>query len=266
MLIDSHAHLDIINTKIDILPIINRANNKNVSSILSINTKIDNFDTHYKKIKNYKSIWFTVGEHPCNINKNNIPSKEKILKYLSKPKVIGVGETGLDFYYSKKYMDSQYKSLKNHIDASLLTDLPLIIHLRNSEKELIDFLINENKKNQLKVVMHCFNCSKNSLIKCLDNNFFISLSGIVTFKNAKDLQDLVKFIPLNRLLLETDSPFLTPSPKRGEMNEPCNIHYIALFISNLIKIDLAKLAKYTSNNFYKLFSKAIKYDNISYEN
>ena len=264
MLVDSHAHLDFHKLSSNFDNIINNAKENNISSILSINTRLDNFENLYKLINKYRSIWCSVGEHPCNINKNNIPTKKDILSHINE-KVIGIGETGIDLNYSSSNIQFQFESFKNHIDASLDSNLPLIIHLRKSEKELMNFLINENKKNKLKVVMHCFTGSLDLLKKCIDNDFNISISGIITFKNALNLQNIVKNIPIDKLLVETDSPFLPPVPFRGKTNEPAYLHYTVLFLSSILNISYQELSEITYNNFYNIFTKATKYERIIYE-
>ena len=266
MFIDSHAHLDFNEISSNFSKVIKNSNKNKITSILSICTKIKSFKKLYNLIKNYKSIWCSIGEHPCNISKNNIPLKNDILSYTLEKKIIAIGETGLDFFHSTKNIDYQYESLQSHIDASVESNLPLIIHLRNSENELIKYLSSENKKYKLKVVMHCFTGSKKLLFECLDNDFYISLSGIITFKSSLDLQNLVKSIPLDKLLIETDSPFLSPVPFRGKSNQPSNVYYIAKFISLILNTNINTIGFHTSNNFYKLFSKAIRYDEINYEN
>ena len=264
MLIDSHAHLDFDELSENLPNIVKNANYNKISSILSINTKLNEFNKLFNLIKKYKSIWCSVGEHPCNININNIPNKNDIISLINN-KVIAIGETGLDLYYSSKNFEYQLESLKNHIDASIETNLPLIIHQRNSENELMNFLIKENINNNLKVIMHCFTGSSEMLTKCLDNDFFISISGIITFKNSYDLKNIICNIPINKLLIETDSPFLSPVPNRGKTNEPSNVYYTAKFLSNLFKIQFDNFCEQTTNNFYKLFTKAIKYESIIYE-
>ena len=264
MLVDSHAHLDFEEISSNFHNIIKNANINNISSILAINTRLENFNKLYKQIKNYKSIWCSIGEHPCNINIDNIPTKDKILSYIN-DKVIGIGETGIDLYYTDKNIEHQFVSFKNHIDASIEAKLPLIIHLRNSENELMNFLVQENKKNELKVVMHCFTGTEKLLKKCLDNNFYISLSGIVTFNNSKNLQNLIKTIPIDKIIIETDSPFLSPVPYRGKRNQPSYIYNTAIFLSSLLNINFEEFANITTNNFYKIFTKATKYERIVYE-
>lgn len=264
MLIDSHAHLDSDILISSFNEIIKNAIINNISSILTINTKLDNFNKLYNLIKDYNSIWCSVGEHPNYIKNDNIPTTKEILNLINN-KVIGIGETGIDLYYSDDQIDYQFESFKNHIDASIESNLPLIIHLRNSENELMNFLIKENKKTKLKVVFHCFTGSMNLLRKCLDNDFFISISGIVTFKNSSELQNTVKNIPLNKLLIETDSPYLAPMPNRGKNNQPSYIKFTADFLSQLLNINFEELSERTTQNFYDFFTKAIKYEKISHE-
>ena len=266
MFVDSHAHLDFKDLKNNFTKIFDNSIKNKISSILTICTKINEFQILTHLINKYNSIWCSIGEHPCNILKNNIPNTKIITDLSDHYKVIAIGETGLDFYYTKDNTDFQYESFNNHLEASIKTNLPLIIHLRNSEKETMEFLTKENKKNNLKVIMHCFTGNKKTLFECLNNNFYISLSGIVTFKNAYDLQNLLKNIPLDKLLLETDSPYLSPVPLRGKINEPSNIRHIAKYISSKLNISEENIGKYTTENFYKVFSKAKKYNQISHEN
>tara|TARA_Y100001970_G_C14131015_1_gene801706 strand:+ start:561 stop:1358 length:798 start_codon:yes stop_codon:yes gene_type:complete len=264
MLIDSHAHLDLLSKSVDFKTIIVNAIKQNITSILSINTEINKFDELDSMIKNYKSIWLSIGEHPCNINKNNIPNTNNIISKINK-KVIAIGETGIDLYHNKDNFKSQVLSLENHIEASIISKLPIIIHQRESEKELIDLLSNINKKNKIDVIMHCFTGSTDFLYKCLDNEFYISISGIVTFKKAYLIQKLLKEIPIKRLLIETDSPYLSPVPYRGKLNEPANLIYTAKYISSYINMDFNDFIDKINKNFYRLFTKAIKYERIEYE-
>ena len=195
-MIDSHCHLNFNTIKNNFSQIIENAIKKNITSILSINTKLEDFQSHYELIKNYDSIYLATGQHPEYVNKNDIITVDEITLMTENNKVIGIGETGIDLYYSNENIKSQYKSFENHIEASLKTNLPLIIHQRKSENEIIDVLSNY-KNNSLSLVMHCFTGSKKLRNFCLDLNYFISLSGIITFKNANDLRNTVKDIPLN---------------------------------------------------------------------
>ena len=262
-MIDSHCHLFFDNLSNNIETIIQNAIKNQVSAILSINTNPDDFLEHYKLIDKYKSIFISYGLHPDEVNTSNLLSSNKIDSFCNKEKVVGIGETGLDFYHSKTNKNLQIKSFENHIESSYKNDLPLIIHQRNSEKEIIEILKSYIKSKPLNVVFHCFTGSELLKNFCIENNMYISLSGIITFKNANNLREIIKNIPLDLLLIETDSPFLAPVPKRGKMNEPSYIKYIAEFLSNFYCISFDQFIKSTDKNFYKLFSKANRYNGIS---
>ena len=183
-MIDSHCHLNFDSLSKDFSSIIKRAKENNITAILSINTNPDKFESHYQLIKKHQSLFISYGLHPENVNSFNIPSIKCLKFYCEYEQVIGIGETGLDFYRSNEYKSEQYKSFENHIECSYETNIPLIIHQRNSEKEIIDVLNNYQKSKPLKVVFHCFTGSAKLRSFCLDNEFYISLSGIITFKNA----------------------------------------------------------------------------------
>ena len=226
---------------------------------------MEDFNAHHDLIKNYKSIFISIGQHPEYVNLNNIVSTEKIISISKNKKVIGIGETGIDLFHSKEHIKSQYKSFENHIEACLETQLPLIIHQRNSEKEIIDILSNY-RNFSLPLVMHCFTGSKKLRDFCIESNYYISLSGIITFKNASNLREIIKDIPLNLLLIETDSPFLTPYPYRGiKPNEPSYVYYVGKYLSDFFKISINEFEEITDNNFYSLFNKAFRYKEILYE-
>ena len=261
-MIDSHCHLFFDNIKKNLTSIIDNAKNNNITSILSINTDPFEFTNHYELIKDIKGIYISYGLHPEKITNENLITKELIISNLSKDKVIGIGETGLDFYHSIKFKKQQFKIFEAHIEASIESKLPLIIHQRNSEIEIMEVLKKYQKSNNLKVVFHCFTGSDALKKFCIENNYYISLSGIVTFKNAIDLRDVIKDIPLSLLLIETDSPFLSPTPYRGKMNQPANVKIIGEYLSQLYEMSINKFENITDNNFYNLFSKAIRYNKI----
>ena len=224
---------------------------------------MEDFVSHYKLIEEYKSVFISCGQHPEHVtNKDIISAEDIIFTCKNNEKVIAIGETGVDLYHSTDYIQSQYKSFENHIEACIETKIPLIIHQRNSEDEIIDILSNYNNYS-LPLVMHCFTGSKKLRNFCIEANYFISLSGIVTFNNANDLREVIRGIPLELLLIETDAPFLTPVPMRGKTNEPSFIRHTGEFLSKLYDISLLEFEKITDNNFYNLFSKAIRYKEIS---
>ena len=251
-MIDSHCHLD-HDTLIDNLEeIISRSKAAGINKILTICTTYKSYKNILKIIKKDPIIFGTFGIHPHEADKDKI-NCEKIIEEISKEeKVIGVGETGLDFYYNNSDKIDQIKSLEEHIKAAVKLKIPLIIHSRNAEKETLE-IFDKYKKEKLKILMHCFTGSKEFAQKLLDFNTYFSASGIITFKNSQDLQETFKIIPLNRLLIETDSPFLAPEPKRGKKNEPSFVKYTAEKLAFIKNISNKELIKTTSNNFNNLF-------------
>lgn len=262
-MIDSHCHIYFESLKNNLPLIIDNAKKNNITAFLTINTDPEEFLNHYKLIKNYKSIYISYGLHPQNVSNTISISKNEILNYTNIDKVIGIGETGLDFYHSSEFIKEQYKNFEQHIEASIDSNLPLIIHQRNSEKEIMEVLRHYQKNYNLKVVFHCFTGTFKLMNFCLQNNYFISLSGIITFKNAKELRKVIQEVPLSSILIETDSPFLAPVPFRGKSNQPSHVKYIAEYLAIFFKTSLTEIVKVTDDNFYKLFSKAIRYNEIS---
>ena len=261
-MIDSHCHLNFHSLRNNFDELIINLKKNNLTSILTINTDPKDFIDHLNLIRKYQSIYISYGLHPANVNDDTVLTKKDILLNCNNQKVIGIGETGLDFYHSIKFKKKQYEIFETHIEASIDNQLPIIIHQRNSENEIIDVLKSYQKKNNLSVVFHCFTGSKKLLNYCLNNNYYISLSGIITFNNAKELREIIKNISLDYLLIETDSPFLSPVPMRGKSNQPAYVKYIAEFLSKFFNISLKQFIEITDNNFYKLFSKAKRYNNF----
>ena len=258
-MIDSHCHLNFKSISKNIEKIIENSKNNNVTSILSINTNPKDFHDHLELIKNFNGIYLSYGLHPCEVEKSTQLSYLEFDTFCANPLVVGIGETGIDLYHSVDKLNEQIDIFKLHIEASIRHNLPLIIHQRNSEKEIINILDNYRDKN-LKIVFHCFSGSKKLLNYCLENKYYISLSGIVTFKNAEILRNIIKDYPLNLILIETDSPFLAPVPMRGKPNEPSYIKFIAQYLSDFYNINIQEFIKKIDNNFFELFNKT-KRDN-----
>ena len=256
-MIDSHCHLNFESLSKDLKNVIKRCDKNNVKKILSINTKPNEFKNHLDLIKNYKNIFISYGIHPQEVNNKTFFSFKDIEKYIYNSKLIALGETGLDFYYSNQNKKKQLEIFENHIEASKLFNLPIIIHQRNSEEEIIKVLNKYNDDN-LKIVFHCFTGSKKLLDFCKLNKYYISLSGIITFKNADNLRKIISNASLEHLLIETDSPFLAPVPMRGKDNEPSYIKYTGEFLANFYSMSKEDFFQLTDNNFYKLFSRAKK--------
>ena len=251
-MIDSHCHLDHEPLLSDIDNIISRSKEAGITKLLTICTTSESFLKIKEIINKDKLIYGSYGIHPHETEKNHINKNDIIENVRENKRIIGIGETGLDFFYNHSNKIRQIESFKEHIEASIELNIPVIIHSRNAENETFEIL-NDYKDSKLKILMHCFTGSLKFSKQLLSLDSFFSASGIITFKNSNDLRETFKTVPLDRLLIETDSPFLAPVPKRGKKNEPSFIRYTAEKLSELKKISLQDLVKFTSNNFDKLF-------------
>ena len=251
-MIDSHCHLDHEPLISDLSNVLQRSKDVGIEKLLTISTSFESFSRVKELIKRDEMIYGTIGIHPHESSTNIITSKQIIDSLSENSKIIGIGETGLDFYYNNSEKDKQIASFKEHIDASIKTNIPLIVHSRNAEEETFDIL-NEYKNENLKILMHCFTGSKEFSKKLMTLNSFFSASGIITFKNSLDLQETFRSIPMDNILIETDSPFLAPVPKRGKKNEPSFIDYTATKLAEIKDISKESLIKKTTENFNKLF-------------
>ena len=251
-MIDSHCHLDHEPLFSDLKNVIKRSKEIGIKRLLTISTSIESF-SRVKEIVNKDDIIFgTIGIHPHETDRNKINSEFFIKNLNENKKIIGIGETGLDFYYDNSDRDKQIESFKIHIEAALKANIPLIIHSRNAEEKTFDIL-NEYKKEKLKILMHCFTGSQKFAEQLLEFNSYFSASGIITFKNSAELQKTFKFLPLNKILIETDSPFLAPVPNRGKKNEPSFIDFTATKLAEIKGIEKSEIIKITSDNFNNLF-------------
>ncbi len=257
MLIDSHCHLDYEPMISSLDDVINRAIKSDIKLMLTISVTDNKFDNILDIINKYKNVYGTYGIHPHEAKNHQFINKNIILKKIKmSKKIIGIGETGLDFYYNHSDEKDQYKLFEEHIEASIESKKPLIIHSRSAENKTYEILKSYTKNHDLKILMHCFTGSKEFAIKLIDLNAYFSASGIITFKNTGDLKETFKLIPINRILIETDAPYLSPEPLRGKSNEPSNIVYTAKYLSLLKKIEFKNFCKNTSDNFFNLFELA----------
>ena len=251
-MIDSHCHLDhepLIN---DLSNVIQRSKNVGIEKLLTISTSFESFN-RVKDIVNLDDIIYgTIGIHPHEANSDIITSDEIVKNLNENPKIVGIGETGLDFFYNNTDKDKQIKSFYKHIEAAIKSNVPLIIHSREAEKETFEIL-NEYKNENLKILMHCFTGSLEFANKLKSINAYFSASGIITFKNALELQNTFKSLPFDKILIETDSPFLAPVPNRGKKNEPSFIDHTAKKLAEIKKISKEELIKITTSNFNNLF-------------
>ena len=256
MLIDSHCHLDYEPIYSSIDEVIDRAIKSSVKFMLTISVTDKKYELILAIVKKYANVYGTYGIHPHEAKNHKEITKDVILNKLSmNKKIIGIGETGLDFYYNHSDKADQIKLFEEHIHASIKSKLPLIIHSRNAEKETFEILSSYARNNDLGILMHCFTGSQGFSKKLLDLNAYFSASGIITFKKNDDLKETFKTIPQNKILVETDAPYLSPEPLRGKSNEPSHVIHTAKFLANLKKINFEEFCKSTSENFFKLFGK-----------
>ncbi len=251
-MIDSHCHLDHEPLKSDLSNIIKRSKDVGIEKLLTISTSVESFQKIKNIINEDEIIFGTIGIHPHETDNNEISIEYIVKNFDENPKIIGIGETGLDFYYNNSDKEKQIKSFKKHIEASIKTNSPLVVHSRNAEDETFEIL-NKYQGEKLKILMHCFTGSKNFAEKLLKLNAFFSASGIITFKNSIDLQETFKILPLEKILIETDSPYLAPVPNRGKKNEPSFLPYTAQKLAEIKDLSKQEITKITTKNFNNLF-------------
>jgi TatD DNase family protein len=256
MFVDSHCHLNypkLVERQAEVLA---NARTAGVSTMLNISTRAAEWDAVIGTAEREPDVWASVGIHPHDADTHEDIETAMLVEKSRHPRVIGIGETGLDFFYDKSDRDRQRASFRRHIAAARETGLPLIVHTREAEADTAAIIGEEMGKGAFTGVLHCFTASADLARKMLDLGLYISLSGIVTFKNAADLRDTARIIPHDRLLIETDSPFLAPIPNRGKPCEPAFVADTARFLANELAMPTADLARMTTDNFFNLFTKA----------
>lgn len=256
MLVDSHCHLDFPDFQDDFEDVLARAKESGIETMVTICTHVSKFAQVLAIAQAHDHIYCTVGIHPHNADKEDLVSVEKLVELASDPKVIGLGETGLDYFYDQAPRDLQRQQFRTHITVARQLDLPVIIHTREAEEDTLEILREEMAIGPFRALIHCFTASQDFADAVLEMGLYISISGIVTFKNAQDLRDAVKTVPLDRLLVETDAPYLAPIPKRGKRNEPAFTAHTAAAVAELKGISVEEAARQTTDNFFRLFSKA----------
>jgi len=256
ILVDSHCHLDYLPPGPARDGAIARARQAGVGAMLTISTKITEFPAVRAIAEAEPDVWCSVGIHPHEAAAEPETSAETLADLARHPRVIGIGETGLDFYYEHSLRDRQTQVFQAHAAAARMSGLPLIVHTRDADPETAEILAEEVGKGSLTGVIHCFSTGRDLAEKALELGFMISLSGIVTFRNAEPLRQIVRELPLDRILVETDAPYLAPVPKRGKQNEPAFLPHTAAEVARLKGLTSDELAKATTANFYRLFAKA----------
>jgi TatD DNase family protein len=254
-LADSHCHLNYKGLVEEQAQVLARARQTGVVAMLNIATRESEWDDVRGVAEHNADVWATVGIHPHEADEHPDVDTAKLVARAAHPRIVGIGETGLDYYYDHSDRDRQRASFRAHIAASRETGLPLIVHTRDAEEDTAGVLAEEMGKGTFPGVIHCFTASGDFADKALALGFYISISGIVTFKNAKDLQETAARLPLDRLLIETDAPFLAPVPHRGKTGEPAFVADTCRFLANLRGEDPEALADATRVNFHALFSK-----------
>lgn len=256
MLVDSHCHLDFPDFAKDRDDVIARAKAAGVEMMVTISTKITEAEKIINLADAHEELVCSIGIHPHEAGREPETSAEALVALASHKKVVGIGETGLDYFYEHSPREAQHKNFRAHIEASRQCRLPLIVHARDADEDTANILEDEMKQGDYPGLIHCFTAGPELARRALDIGFYISISGISTFKNATDLRDTIKEIPLDRLLVETDAPFLAPVPNRGKRNEPAFVADTAAALAELKNLSLEELARVTTDNFYKLFAKA----------
>jgi TatD DNase family protein len=254
MLIDSHCHLDYFNEP-ERGEVVARAGASGVGEMVTIGTRLSQSALMREIAAMYPNVWCTVGIHPHNAGEYPVPSVDTILAEAAYSRVIGIGESGLDYFYDKAPRDLQQESFRAHIKAARQSELPLCIHARDADADIVDILTEEMKLGPFPFLLHCFSSSRALAEAAVELGGYVSFSGILTFPKSTELRDIAADLPLDRLLVETDSPYLAPVPFRGKRNEPCHVALTAGVLGETIGLDSTEIARLTTANFRRLFTK-----------
>jgi TatD DNase family protein len=256
IIVDSHCHLDFPDFEGEISELITNAANAGVMRMVTICTRLKNEPSVRAIAETYSSVYYAAGTHPMSASEEPLATVDQLIKIAEHPKMVGIGETGLDYHYTAESASIQKKSLRIHITAARETGLPLIIHSRAADDDMIEILQDEYKKGPYECVMHCFSSSLELAKVSLELGFYLSMSGIVTFKKSQDLRDIFAIAPIEKILVETDSPYLSPDPYRGKRNEPAYTAHTAQVGAKIFGLEYKDFAAQTTKNFNQLFSKA----------
>jgi TatD DNase family protein len=256
IIVDSHCHLDFPDFDGEIPDLVARANDAGVKRMVTICTKLKNEPSVRKIAEEHEAVYYAAGTHPMSAASEPLASVDQLIEISQHPKMVGIGETGLDYHYTAESAEIQKTSLKIHIEAARETNLPLIIHSRAADEDMASILKDEFKKGQYKCVMHCFSSSVELAKLSLELGFYLSMSGIITFKKSEELRSIFKLAPIDQVLVETDSPYLSPVPFRGKRNEPSYTAHTAEVGATIYGVDYITFANQTTKNFNRLFSKA----------
>ncbi|MGB0908675.1 MAG: TatD family hydrolase [Maricaulaceae bacterium] len=258
MWVDSHVNLHGEKFADDLDEVVTRARESGVSAMLNICCKLSDSDDVIAVADRYPNMWASVGTHPHDAKENPNITAQNLIEIAAHPKVVGIGETGLDFHYNFSEKEAQFHNFQAHIEAARETQLPLIIHSRNADDEMGDLLEAEMAKGAFPALLHCYTSGERLARRAIDLGLYFSMSGIITFKNANDVREIAKLIPEDRIIIETDCPYLAPVPHRGQRNEPAFVTHVGEKLAEIRGWSLEETAQRTTDAFYDLFKKAEK--------
>lgn len=255
MLVDSHCHLDFPDFAEERDEIVRRALSVNVTHMVTICTRVRRFDSIRHIAETYDKVWCSVGTHPHNAAEETDVTVDELLALSQHPKVVAIGEAGLDYFYDNAPRDVQATGLRTHIAASRITGLPLVIHARDADDDMAAILQDETGKGSFPFILHCFSSGQKLAEKAIELGGYISFSGILTFKKSAEIREIARSLPHDRLLVETDAPYLAPQPYRGKRNEPAYVRETAKVLADTIGVSEPEIEEITSQNFFRLFTK-----------
>jgi TatD DNase family protein len=255
MLVDSHCHLDYPDFADDLDEVVARARDAGVGVIVTICTRVSQFPRVLALAERYERMYCSVGIHPHEAGSEPPVTPARLVELAGHPKLVGIGETGLDYYYEHSPREAQRRSFRTHIAAARETGLPLIVHTRDADQDTVAILREEHAKGPFTGLIHCFSTSRQLAEKAIEIGLYVSVSGIVTFNKAEALRETIRGLPMDRLLVETDAPYLAPAPRRGRRNEPALVVHTAAKLAEIKGLTAAELARQTTENFLRLFRK-----------
>ena len=258
MYVDSHCHLDYHERDGDLDEVVARARRAGVETLVTICTRLDAFDAVRGIAERYDDVWCSLGVHPHEAGNAPVPTADELESLAAHPKVVGIGETGLDYYYERSPRAAQQACLRVHIEASRRTGLPLIVHARDADEDMIAMLEQGYRDGPYPGLIHCFTSGPKLAEKAIEIGFYVSFSGIVTFKSAQNLRDVAKSLPLDRILIETDAPYLAPVPNRGKRNEPAYVVHVADMLAQVRDLEPEAIGEITTENFHRVFDRVAK--------
>ncbi len=262
MLVDSHCHLDFSDFAGEIGGVMARAQNAGVGLMLTVGTQLSKADAALALAERYPQVYATVGVHPHHVAEEGAVTVEDLVARADHPRVVGVGESGLDFFYDFSPRAAQEESFRLHIEAARRLGLPLIIHSRDADADMLRILRDEMAAGRFSALMHCFSSGRKLAEGALDLGLYLSASGVITFNRSEELRKIFHDVPLDRLLVETDSPYLAPVPLRGRRNEPANVAHTAKVLASVKGVDVAEISRVTTANFLRLFSRVVPPEEI----